>query len=330
MTKCLCLKNDGKRCTRNITAKSGQDAQFCWQHQKCQNIATITSQETKKTLKKKPSLPVPTGPKKTVKKKDIPASSITKKSQKLKSTPEKKEQQQQKLNVGKKTKLYRPRYEGGYGPQFIFENDNIQYNDVIDFDRARLQYSGIPKLLVKHFGEKDKNKDTFDDVYVTDIENFIAELLNLDYVNVATVIKSFDSDNAYKKFIIRFYNPNKAEKRVSTFEKHGAKTDYRFLSTVLGEYGPVTIFKNNHIRPNDLIYSDRIIEQNPKGRKLFKKNFGKEWTSQAFEDVYVTDIENFLAELQNLDHVKIAEVIKAVNVGTGHNYYIIKFDNSKK
>src|SRR5437016_863621 len=35
MTQCVCLKEDGRRCTR-AAAKRGR---FCWQHQKCRRLA---------------------------------------------------------------------------------------------------------------------------------------------------------------------------------------------------------------------------------------------------------------------------------------------------
>ena len=35
MTKCSCLKPDGKQCTRVASTKSGHNPLFCWQHQKC-------------------------------------------------------------------------------------------------------------------------------------------------------------------------------------------------------------------------------------------------------------------------------------------------------
>lgn len=38
MPQCLCLKTDGKQCTREATKKVGSNHLFCWQHQKCQNV----------------------------------------------------------------------------------------------------------------------------------------------------------------------------------------------------------------------------------------------------------------------------------------------------
>ena len=34
--RCICLKTDGKQCTRDVSHKSGDDSSLCWQHQKCQ------------------------------------------------------------------------------------------------------------------------------------------------------------------------------------------------------------------------------------------------------------------------------------------------------
>lgn len=39
MNMCLCVKLDGKRCTRESSKKAGQNTQFCWQHQNCKSIA---------------------------------------------------------------------------------------------------------------------------------------------------------------------------------------------------------------------------------------------------------------------------------------------------
>ena len=73
MPQCLCLKNDGNQCTRQAKINS----QFCWQHHKCQNIATISSQEVKNYVKKKKPLPQIPGPKKNFKKKPLPSLPIT-------------------------------------------------------------------------------------------------------------------------------------------------------------------------------------------------------------------------------------------------------------
>lgn len=51
MTKCLCIKNDGKKCTRNASTKPDTNPNFCWQHQKCEH--TSASLEKKKIGEKK-------------------------------------------------------------------------------------------------------------------------------------------------------------------------------------------------------------------------------------------------------------------------------------
>ena len=35
MTQCLCLKTDGKQCSREASKKSDKNGIYCWQHQKC-------------------------------------------------------------------------------------------------------------------------------------------------------------------------------------------------------------------------------------------------------------------------------------------------------
>lgn len=36
MVQCQCIKTDGKKCTREVSTKVGDNHMYCWQHQKCQ------------------------------------------------------------------------------------------------------------------------------------------------------------------------------------------------------------------------------------------------------------------------------------------------------
>src|SRR5438128_2094085 len=48
MTRCQCLKNDGRKCTRMASTKTGDDPLYCWQHQKCQIKSTQIVEKPKK------------------------------------------------------------------------------------------------------------------------------------------------------------------------------------------------------------------------------------------------------------------------------------------
>ena len=70
--QCLCLKSNGKQCTRNVSNKQGYDIRFCWQHQNCQKIiAPITKKSTMKKPVAKKVHAVPAA-------KKVPAVPITK------------------------------------------------------------------------------------------------------------------------------------------------------------------------------------------------------------------------------------------------------------
>lgn len=59
MTICSCIKTDGKRCTRVISTKAGDNPLYCWQHQKCKNIEAIKTE----TVVKPRAIPIATLPK---------------------------------------------------------------------------------------------------------------------------------------------------------------------------------------------------------------------------------------------------------------------------
>jgi hypothetical protein len=72
MPRCLCIKNDGQQCTREAIKKSGQNPQFCWQHQKCQKKVQpqITKEEKKKPIHVKPKTQQKIEPVKSIKQKE--------------------------------------------------------------------------------------------------------------------------------------------------------------------------------------------------------------------------------------------------------------------
>lgn len=49
MVICTCIKSDGKKCTREVSNKPGENHKFCWQHQKCKKIYNNDSINTIKT-----------------------------------------------------------------------------------------------------------------------------------------------------------------------------------------------------------------------------------------------------------------------------------------
>ena len=72
MSRCLCLKPDGKQCTRNATIKANNDSNFCWQHQNCKK--NIGENDPPKIsvpiqLKSKPKIPLKSQPKNPAKSK---------------------------------------------------------------------------------------------------------------------------------------------------------------------------------------------------------------------------------------------------------------------
>lgn len=58
MTRCLCVNNNGKQCTRDASNKPAQNKQFCWQHQSCKKIFT-PQKETIHTFQKKDTILTP-------------------------------------------------------------------------------------------------------------------------------------------------------------------------------------------------------------------------------------------------------------------------------
>lgn len=49
MTKCQCYKKDGKPCTRDSSQKLGDDPQYCWQHQGCQQPIQVPPPRSSRT-----------------------------------------------------------------------------------------------------------------------------------------------------------------------------------------------------------------------------------------------------------------------------------------
>lgn len=46
MVQCSCAKSNGSQCTRDASIKTGDNLQFCWQHQKCKQLV-VSSQKAK-------------------------------------------------------------------------------------------------------------------------------------------------------------------------------------------------------------------------------------------------------------------------------------------
>ena len=55
MTKCQCLKADGKQCTRDGSTKSGHNPFYCWQHQSCKSAGAGVVMAPPRPAPKKPS-----------------------------------------------------------------------------------------------------------------------------------------------------------------------------------------------------------------------------------------------------------------------------------
>jgi hypothetical protein len=51
MVQCQCIKTDGKKCTREVSTKAGDNHMYCWQHQKCPTGLTGSTGPTGKLPK---------------------------------------------------------------------------------------------------------------------------------------------------------------------------------------------------------------------------------------------------------------------------------------
>ena len=46
MVQCQCIKDNGQKCTRDVSKKTGHNPLYCWQHQKCKKTAKLHLKST--------------------------------------------------------------------------------------------------------------------------------------------------------------------------------------------------------------------------------------------------------------------------------------------